>query len=154
MPRRLTLAATLLCASAALSSAARTLPDVVDDYFQLQNQKECEAWGALFSPTFSVVDPLGAKPVTSLDALVAGCKGGAAVFPVINVEPTQVSVVPGQGTAAVSFHVSSVVNATTGCSLDFNGIDVLRVDSGLRIVSVIGYYNSSVPQHQVAACQS
>lgn len=154
MSPRVALAAALCLLAGLVGPAAGTpVTSAVTKYFTLQSEKDCDGWVGLFADDFSVTDPLGTAPITNRTALLQGCKGGAAFFAQILIVPTLVTEVPGQQAAAVAFHVASVVNATTGCSLSFDGQDVFQLDESNLITSVVGYYNSSIPQSQVAACQ-
>lgn len=118
---------------------------VVESLFATQRAKNCTAFAELFAPTFSVQDPYGSTPITSQSQLAASCQASNKAFSTITVFP-QAVYVAGAG-AGVLWTVTSV--ATNGCSLNFNGIDSILVDSDAKITQLHGFYDAAVPAQQM-----
>jgi len=139
-----------------MHAACGTIPLAVSKYFELQNSKNCTAWADLFHEPFAVTDPYGSAPINDKDTLIAGCEGGAALFKTISITPLQTY--PVGDAVAVQFHVQSVAPAKSGgrdCALNFKGIDTFRTTKdGTKLVSVTGYYDTSIPDRQLLSCLS
>eukprot|EP00947_MAST-08B_sp_MAST-8B-sp1_P004395 g4395.t1 len=152
----------LLCAVAAVTGLATpvatraSVPDVVLRYFTSQNERNCTELGSLFNATFSVTDPHGSPPVTSLDALLAGCKGEMQTFSKVSLRSYR-GWSAGTGTA-IEWHCANVAPNPKGgkpCFLNFSGIDVFEVDEASgKIASMVGYFDGSLPQKQLQPCMS
>ena len=113
-------------------------------------QGNCKDWVSLFTPKFSVVDPLGSDAVTRADDLLQGCLQTPTAFRVVNITITS-AYTPLPSATAVQWRCTSI--ATNGCQLDFAGVDVFNLQvtppAASLIQSLTGYFDPSIPGAQM-----
>ena len=64
-------------------------PPAAAAFYEFQNSGQCKDWVSLFSPSFSVVDPLGTPAVTSAADLLTGCTQTPQTFKVVSIKIMQ-----------------------------------------------------------------
>lgn len=138
----------LLALLAVACARGSQIESVVKSYFELQAQGACEAWADLFAPSFSVTDPHGTAPITSIATLKSACSSANETFSEVNLEATAIFPLHSNDGAGATWRCGSVTRAK-GCVLDFGGVDTFAFDEKLRIVKVDGFFDVSLPEKQM-----
>eukprot|EP01006_Ploeotia_vitrea_P053659 TRINITY_DN67805_c9_g4_i1.p2 TRINITY_DN67805_c9_g4~~TRINITY_DN67805_c9_g4_i1.p2 ORF type:complete len:188 (-),score=87.97 TRINITY_DN67805_c9_g4_i1:380-943(-) len=137
------------------SPTADAMQAAVRAYFESQSVRNCSQFASLFAPEFELIDPVGSPPVTNLTVVQQSCVGGGKAFQYLYLQPVGTAKVWASA-AAVDFFVQGL-SADGKCKLHFAGIDTFEFVTGASssealISKVVGYYNASIPQHQMQPC--